>query len=156
MKKEINLLIRRLENTNNGEPWFGRAVYTILDEVSPLIVYKKPNGSEHSLIELLYHMITWASFTLDRLEKKPIRDKAATGNLDWRDIDPKIHTWKKGLSEFRALNKKIMAVLKKKDDSFLEEKVEYRDFNYHFLLNGMIDHTIYHLGQVAYVKKMLG
>jgi uncharacterized damage-inducible protein DinB len=156
MNKEINSLIRRIENVNGGEPWFGRAVYTILEEVDPKKIYEKPKGSEHSLIELLYHMITWASFTLDRLEKNKISDLAAAESLDWRTIDPKVHTWKKGVAEFKSIHKKIIALLKKKDDIFLKEIVDYRNYNYHFLVNGMIEHNIYHLGQVAYLKKLLG
>jgi hypothetical protein len=45
--------------------------------------------------------------------------------------------------------------LKKKEDAFLEEKVDYRNYNFRFLLNGLVQHDIYHLGQIAYVGKML-
>jgi uncharacterized damage-inducible protein DinB len=140
MKKEIQSIIRRFENVNTGEPWFGRAVFTILEEVDPKKVYEKPAGTEHSLIDLLYHMNTWAGFTLKRLEKDDDMDMAVFEKLDWRMIDPKQHTWKKGLAEFKNIHKKIIAILKKKDDLFL---------------NGLIEHNIYHLGQVAYLKKLL-
>lgn len=155
MNKEIQSIIRRFENVNAGEPWFGRAVFTILEEVDPKKVYEKPNGTEHSLIELLYHMNTWASFTLKRLEKDEEMDMAAFEKLDWRRIDPKQHTWKKGLAELRSIHKKIINILKKKEDIFLKEIVDYRKYNYRFLLNGLIEHNIYHLGQVAYLKKLL-
>ncbi len=81
---------------------------------------------------------------------------AATEELDWRAINPKVHSWKKGLVEFRNIHKKIIALLMKKEDAFLEEMVDYRKYNFRFLLNGMIEHTIYHLGQIAYLNKMLG
>jgi uncharacterized damage-inducible protein DinB len=155
MNKETQSIIKKLETTLSGEPWFGRAVYQILEEVDVKKVYLKPNNTEHSLIELLYHMITWADFTLKRLEKDKINDLAAAEELDWRIINPKIHTWKKGLAEFKAINKKIIALLNKKDDDFLLEIVDYRKYNFRFLLNGMIEHTIYHLGQIAYLNKML-
>lgn len=155
MDNEMHSIIRRIENVNSGEPWFGRAVYTILEEVDPKKVYQKPNNTEHSLVELLYHMITWADFTLKRIEKDQINDLAAAEELDWREIDSKVHTWKKGLAEFQAIHKKIISLLKKKGDLFLEEKVDYRKYNFRFLVNGMIEHNIYHLGQIAYLKKLL-
>lgn len=155
MNKETLSIIRRIENVNSGQPWYGRPVYTLLEEVSQKKVYEKPNGTEHSLIELLYHMITWADFTLKRLQKDTVNDLAAAEALDWRKIDPKKHSWKKGLAEFKAIHKKIITLLKKKDDAFLKEIVDYRQYNYRFLLNGMIEHNIYHLGQVAYIHKML-
>ena len=155
MNKEIQSLLSQLQNVNSGNPWFGRAVYKILDEVDEKKAAVKPNYSEHSLIELLYHMITWADFTLKRIEKDKINDLAAAEELDWRTINPKVHSWKKGLAEFKAIHKKIINLLKSKDDSFLQEKVDYRKYDFQFLLNGLIQHNIYHLGQVAYLNKML-
>jgi uncharacterized damage-inducible protein DinB len=155
MNSSINNIINSLRDVNSGKPWFGRAVYEILDEVDEKKVSIKPNNSEHSLLELLYHMITWADFTLKRIEKDKINDLAAAEELDWRLINPKLHTWKKGLAEFKAIHKKIIDLLKKKDDSFLKEIVDYRKYDFEFLLNGLIQHNIYHLGQIAYLNKML-
>jgi uncharacterized damage-inducible protein DinB len=155
MNSSINNIINSLRDVNSGKPWFGRAVYEILDEVDEKKVSIKPNNSEHSLLELLYHMITWAGFTLKRIEKDKINDLAAAEELDWRLINPKLHTWKKGLAEFKAIHKKIIDLLKKKDDSFLKEIVDYRKYDFEFLLNGLIQHNIYHLGQIAYLNKML-
>lgn len=155
MNKEIQAIIRRIENVNSGEPWFGKAIYSLLEEVDPKKAASKPNGAGHSILELLWHMNTWASFTLKRLEKDDVQDLAAFESLDWRSLDPKLHTWKKGLSEFKGTHKKIVAILKKKDDSFLKEIVDYRKYNYRFLLNGLIEHNIYHAGQIAYLNKFL-
>ena len=155
MNKEIQSIIRNLIQVNSGEPWFGRAVYTILDEIDPAIVHQKPNENSHSLLQLLYHLITWAEFTLKSIEKTGKEDITAIEQTDWREIDPAIHSWQKGLGEFKNVNEKIIALLKTKDDEFLKEMVEHRKYNFRFLLNGLIQHNIYHLGQVAYVKKLL-
>lgn len=155
MNNEVQSLIRRIERVNSGEPWFGRPVYALLEEVDPKKAAIKPNNTEHSLVELLYHMITWASFTLQRMEKDSTKDLAAAEKLDWRIIDPKIHTWKKGLAEFKAIHKKIIALLQKKDDDFLLEMVDSRKYNFRFLINGMIEHSIYHTGQIVYLNKLL-
>ena len=155
MNKQIQTIISNLKVVNSGEPWFGRAVYKILDEVNPETAFIKPNNTTHSLIELLWHMITWADFTLQRIEKEKINDLAAAEQSDWRVIDPKVHTWKKGVAAFKAIHKKMIELLKKKDDTFLKEKVDYRKYDFQFLLNGLIQHTIYHLGQLAYLKKLL-
>jgi len=155
MQRKIEAIIKRLETVNSAEPWFGRAVYSLLEEVNSRKVYIKPNNSEHSLIEILYHMITWAEFTLKRIEKNKIKNPTTAEELDWRRIDPKVHTWKKGITEFKAIHKKITELLKKKDDDFLNEIVDYRKYNFSFLINGMIEHNIYHSGQIAYLNKLL-
>ncbi|MGZ5218956.1 MAG: DinB family protein [Chitinophagaceae bacterium] len=155
MNKEIQSIIRNLENTLDGTPWYGRPVYAILREVDSSIAYKKPSAESHSLMELLYHMLTWAEFTLKRIEKDDINDLAAFEKLDWREIDPKIHDWDEGLGALIATHQQMIALLQSKDDGFLNENVDYRQYNFRFLLNGLIQHNIYHLGQVAYLKKML-
>lgn len=155
MNKELQSIISNLERVNTGEPWYGRPVYEILAEIDPAIVYKKPNDDSHSLIDLLYHMITWADFTLNSIKPDKNKNMESFEKLDWREINPTIHTWENGLKSFRNIHKQIVDSLKEKDDDFLKEIVEYRKYNFRFLLNGLIQHNIYHIGQVVYVKKLL-
>src|SRR5258708_37993393 len=109
MNREMQSIIHNLQQVNNGEPWFGRPVYAILDEVDASKVYIKLNNTEHSLIELLYHMLTWAEFTLKRIEKDSIQDM--------------------------AVFEKMIPLLDKKGDEFLKKIVDYRKYNFRFLLN---------------------
>ena len=155
MNNETQSIIKNLENTLNGQPWFGRAVFEILKEVDETKVFTKPYETEHSLIELLYHMITWAAFTLKQMEKADKKKIEEIESRDWINIDPSIHTWRTGLAELKIIHEKIIELLQSKNDDWLKEKVNFRKFNYRFMLNGLIQHNIYHLGQVAYVKKLL-
>jgi len=155
MNKEIQSIIRNFENTLDGEPWYGRPVYPMLREVESSICYKKLTPDSHSLIELLYHMLTWAEFTLKRIENDDSNDLASFEKIDWREIDPKIHDWDEGLAAYIATHQEIIALLGTKNDSFLNEIVDYRQYNFRYLLNGLIQHNIYHLGQIAYLKKLL-
>ncbi|HEX7845006.1 MAG TPA: DinB family protein [Chitinophagaceae bacterium] len=156
MNKEVLSICKNLEKVLNGQPWFGRAMYEILGEIDEAKVYTNPNNTEHSLIELLYHVNTWAEFTLKRLEDNKEEDLAAAEKKDWREIDPAIHTWANGMAELKDIHKKILELLQTKDDTFLKEIVDYRQYNFRFLLNGLIQHNIYHLGQIAYLNKLLG
>ncbi len=160
MNKEVQSIARTIQNILNGQPWYGRAVYEILTEVDVSKVYTKPNGTEHSLIELLYHINTWAEFTLKRIEGTKEEDVGAAEKKDliaigWREIDPAIHTWENGVAELKSLHEKIIALLQTKDDVFLKEIVDHHQYNFRFLLNGLIQHNIYHLGQTAYLNKLL-
>lgn len=154
MNAEIKSLVNRIETVHNGEPWFGRPVFALLDDIDPASAYHCPGGVPHSAAELLYHMITWAEFTLKRIEEDPEYDPALMEELDWRPLNPKVHTWKKGLAAYKSVLKKIITRLAKKEDAFLDEKVNFRKYNFRFLVNGMIEHTIYHSGQIAFLAKM--
>lgn len=155
MNTEINSLIARIKTVNTGTPWYGRPVFELLEEISPAKASAKPASAEHSMLELLWHMNTWATFTLARIEKKAEPDMPAFEALDWRKLNPQKHTWAKGLEEFKAIQRKIISRLRKKEDLFLDTIVEYRKYNFRFLINGMIEHNIYHLGQIALLSKMI-
>jgi uncharacterized damage-inducible protein DinB len=156
MNKETQSIIKSFEDTLSNQPWFGRSVYEILGEADEFKVHTKPNGTEHSMIELLWHMNTWADFTLGSLENRSVEEMKAIEGNDWREIDPKTHTWKKGLEQLKATHNKIVEMLKQKTgDSYLSDIVPLRKYDFRYLLNGLIQHNIYHLGQVAYLKKML-
>lgn len=155
MNKETQYIIKSFESTLSGQPWFGRAVYEILGEVDEAKANTKPNGTEHSMNELLWHMNTWADFVLGSLENKSVDEMKAIEGNDWRQITPETHTWKKGIEQLKSTHKKIIDLLNQKDDSFLGDIVPLRKFNFRFMLNGLAQHNIYHLGQIAYLKKML-
>ena len=155
MNKETQYILKSFEATLSGQPWFGRAVYEILQEVDESKANTKPNGTEHSMIELLWHMNVWAEFTLANLEKRNPKELKAIEENDWREIDPKKHTWKAGLEQLKATHAKIIGLLNQGDDSFLSDMVPNRSYNFHYMLNGLVQHNIYHLGQIVYLKKML-
>ena len=155
MNKEIQYLVSTLQNTLFGEPWYGRPVYSLLEEVDPPTAYMRPNEDGHSMIDLLYHMITWSEFTLKRIAGEKIDDMEAFDQLDWREIDPTEHTWEKGLEQFKQIHEQMIELLHTKDDQFLDQKVDYREYNFRYLINGLIQHNIYHVGQVVTVGKLV-
>jgi hypothetical protein len=111
MRKEIDYLIATLHSVINGEPWYGQSAMKILQGIDPAAVYKKPNENSHSLIELLYHMNTWAEFALKRLEKDEEKNMAAFEKLDWREIDTTEHTWEKAVAQFKVTHDLIIELL---------------------------------------------
>jgi uncharacterized damage-inducible protein DinB len=155
MRKEVDYFITTMRSVLQGQPWYGQPAMKILQDIDTAKVYDKPNDHSHSLIELLYHMITWSEFTLKRLEKDEEKNMQAFEELDWRKIDTKEHTWEKGVAQFKVTHDLIIETLGTKDDEFLSEKVDYREYNFRFLLHGIIQHDIYHIGQIAYLKKLL-
>jgi uncharacterized damage-inducible protein DinB len=66
-----------------------------------------------------------------------------------------VHNWDEALAAFIATNQQIVTHLQHRDDVFLSGKVDHRNYNFRFLLNGLIQHNIYHAGQIAILHKML-
>jgi uncharacterized damage-inducible protein DinB len=155
MNTEIKSILSSLEETLSSQPWYGRSVYSILEEVDPTTVYIHPGNDGHSLVELLYHMITWVEFTVDGLKGEKGKGVDFFEQLDWRIIDPTEHTWENGLQQFKKANQELISMLNKLDDAALEQIVRGRKYTTRYMLNGLVQHNIYHLGQIAYISKFL-
>jgi len=152
MNTEIQSLINNLQELLNGEPWYGQSVNAIFKTVDAKNVYKKPSQNSHSLIQLLYHMNSWAEFTLAQIENK-VTDVSVFEKKDWIEINETKHTWEDGVKQFNSVHEKIINELQKRSDDFLNGAVSFRDYNFRYLLNGIIQHDIYHLGQIVYLNK---
>jgi hypothetical protein len=58
MNKEVQYIIAQLKDSYEGDPWFGRNIQKLLYEVTEDIAFDKPNG-QHSITELVWHMVNW-------------------------------------------------------------------------------------------------
>ena len=155
MSKELVYIISQLKDAYKGDPWFGRAAVKLLGEVDEKMAYQKPAG-QHSMVELLWHMITWREFTIDRLQHSPQMGLAYFEEMDWRELDHNdVTLWKQGLERLQETQDQLLVLLADRDDRLLEQPVRERNYDFRKLLNGVIQHDIYHLGQIAYFQKML-
>jgi hypothetical protein len=155
MKDKLQSIITALHTTMYGKPWYGRSFFTITREIDPSFTTTSIGVNSHTLVELVYHTLTWSEFTLLHLRQAKINDITAIEKLDWREIDPAVHKWQAGLDLLHASTQDIIKLLIEKTDEILEKKVENREYNFEFLLNGLIQHNIYHLGQIASLAKIL-
>jgi uncharacterized damage-inducible protein DinB len=155
MSQEILQIAEQLKDAYEGEPWFGRSTKEILNEIDEAMVFERPKG-QHSILELVWHMITWKEFTLSRLrndDKMPIKYFEEN---DWRVLDHSDKTlWRQGLQQFAKLHNELIEVIQKQKDEILSQRVGDRQYDFRKLLFGITQHDIYHLGQIAYIKKML-
>ena len=155
MNKEILLIAEQLKDAYEGKPWFGRSMKEILDEIHPSIALQKPNG-QHSILELLWHVITWKEFTLSRLRDDRALPLTYFEQNDWRDLDhsdPKC--WQQGLDQLAKLHNELIGLIQQQQDDLLSQPVRDRNYDFRKLLHGIVQHDIYHLGQIAYVKKIV-
>ena len=97
MNTEILQIAEQLKDAYEGDPWFGRSIKSLLKDVEEDTVFEKPNG-EHSIVELLWHIINWRAFTINRIrEGDEVSLKFFEAN-DWRNLDHHDKSlWKKGL-----------------------------------------------------------
>ena len=155
MNKEILQISEQLKDVYHGDPWFGRSVKSLLSEVDEHIAFEKLNN-QHSILELLWHMITWREFTISRLYPEQSQILGYFEENDWRELDHSDRSlWQKGLQRLDETQVELIATIEKQTDALLDKTVAERKYNFRKLLYGIIQHDIYHLGQIAYIVKVI-
>ena len=155
MKREILLIAEQIKDAYEGTPWFGRNTRELLDEISADIVFEKPYD-QHSIAELLWHMINWKEFVISRLRKDAEPSVHYFEENDWRTLDRSDkNLWHQGLQQFSKLHNELVETVQQQQDELLSERVSGREYDFRKLLYGTTQHDIYHLGQIVYIKKML-
>ena len=154
MNTEIQKIIALLQDAYNGDPWFGRSVKSLIADVKEENVFEKPND-QHSILEMLWHMILWREFIINRFgeDKKP---PEYFEENDWRNLDHTDTTlWEKGWRRLDETQTQLIETLLLQQDSILETTVPRRNYIFKKMLYGIIAHDIYHVAQITYVNKML-
>lgn len=155
MNKEINVLIGQLKDSFEGDPWWGRNAHTLLSEVDERIATERPYA-QHSILELVWHMINWKEFAISRIHEIDGKDLHYFESNDWRHLDHGHKSlWHQGLERLRYVHNELIDVLERQDDDLLDREVAERGYTFRKLFNGVLQHDIYHLGQIAYITKMV-
>ena len=107
------------------------------------------------MVELVKHVTAWRIFALEKLRGNTGYD-IATPEQDWPPTGTITETrWQQILSELSASQRQLLETLSLVDDEKLLETVPGREYDFYFLLHGVIQHDLYHLGQMALLKKIL-
>jgi uncharacterized damage-inducible protein DinB len=148
MERELKHLIKMLQHTYEKNAWHGPAVKEVLENVTAKDALKRLPDS-HSIIELVAHMTAWRTFVVKKLQG--VVEYKVTDEMNF----PTPEDWSKTLEELDASQSRLLDALKSFDSSKLYDPVPHGSYNYNFytLLHGIIQHDLYHAGQIALIKK---
>lgn len=157
MKKRTEELIRKLSETFEGDPWFGQSLMRKLENVPYIIGYKTCVPDSHSVAEIVAHLICWKKFVHEKLQHNEDFDITIDSEMDWPEI--KIHNkeeWEELKRNLVAAQCRIYETLREKpDDSYLSVMVSGREYDMEHLILGILQHDIYHLGQIGLIESQL-
>jgi len=155
MNTNIKHYVSSFENLYEGEPWFGRSMTSILEEVSPSKAYKKATKEQHSIYEILQHVLAWRELFVKRLNGDTSTSIQMNSELDWPALPTSqtAENWKKLLARLSENQQELVKALKQKKDSVLAEEFANSKATLETHLEGNLQHDIYHLGQIAVLNK---
>lgn len=155
----IKHLVEQLIEVQKGKLWIGSSYDSKLNQIEDNLVFKRPVKVLHSIAEIMSHLTFWRNEAILKI-KTGKGSKTDDCEENWLTNDQlKIKGWVKIKSEYDNSLSELIALLEEKDDEFLNEKYYDTDFKgnykYSFLINGMLHHDIYHLGQLGIIIKFL-
>ena len=155
MKTIIQNLIETLEVTFEKDPWFGDSVIGKLMMIDYSIVNKKIEGS-NTIASLLKHMIQWRVFAIEKMQGNKYFDIKLNSEMDWPlvTINKEIE-WLDLIRELKETQVKLIELISEKGGDYLEEITVGKDYTNGVLIEGIIEHDVYHLGQIGLLNSLL-
>ncbi len=159
MRYLIENIIQQLEEIQNGKLWIGSNFDSKLNQVDENSAFLRPIENLHSVAEIISHLTLWRKETILKIQTEK-GSKTDNCEENWLANDKlKILGWDSIKSEYDKTLSELIDLLKSKDDEFLDEQYYDTDFKdnykYRFVINGMLHHDIYHLGQLGIIIKYL-
>ncbi len=155
---EIARILDQFCRAYNGDAWYGEPIRAILAGISAENAAKKILANAHSIWEILLHIIAWEGEVLRRL-RTGIMQLPEEG--DWQEVqNHSEEAWKATFERFERVHADLEQQIATINDEQLptilgakRERETGAGVSYYVLLHGIVQHGIYHAGQIALLKK---
>lgn len=131
------------------DAWYGPSLAQLLAEISPELAITPPPGA-HSIAELMQHLLLWNERVRNTSDSHPLEPWQP--EKEW--AEPPI-PWSELVSRWNKSRDLLEERIRKFPVADLAKQVPGRSYAYEKLLEGMVQHTIWHAGQIAMVRSML-
>jgi len=136
-----------------GEAWHGPSLQEILAGVTAEQALARPIADGHCIWELTMHIGVWMSAARRRLAGDTVQP---TPQEDWPLIDGGSPVaWQQTLAALQQEHAQLQAAICSLPESSLENQTPGKNYSLAFLLHGVVQHNLYHAGQIALLKKAL-
>jgi uncharacterized damage-inducible protein DinB len=150
---EVGRIADQLRRSLHGDAWHGSSVSDLLANVKASTASAKPLPGAHSIWEIVLHIIAWEQIVLDGLVNS---ERNAVRPIDWPAPPTTDESeWHEALAELNSIGDKLCDSILRLDDSRLDEAAVEGSPSVYMVLHGLVQHNLYHAGQIALLKKAL-
>jgi uncharacterized damage-inducible protein DinB len=130
--------------------WYGPSLAELLAGISPEVAATAPLPEAHSVSALLQHLLLWNERIRNTSDNHPMprweaEKEWAEPPIPWNELVPR---W----NQSRDLLEEQIRNFPAED---LAKQVAGRSYPYETMFHGIVQHAIYHSGQIAMVLSML-
>jgi uncharacterized damage-inducible protein DinB len=150
---EIRRILNQMDRAFSGEAWHGPDLTQLLNGISSEDASKHPVPGAHSIWEIVNHIAAWNAIVQQKSKGEPVE---VTTELDWPPVwEVSEVSWKRSLATLADNRTRLRNYVKTVRDDQLDEKVQRENYSQYVLLHGLVQHDLYHAGQIAVLKKAL-
>ena len=148
---EIERIIDQLKRAFVGEAWHGPAVIEILEGITAQQAAAHPLAGGHSIWELALHITAWTRAGSRRLQG----DRAQLTDAENFPAvtDSSERAWQEARESIKQAHEELRSAILLLDDSRLDQPIIEGMSSIYVTLHGIIQHSLYHAGQIAILKK---
>jgi uncharacterized damage-inducible protein DinB len=155
---EAERILDQLRRAYDGDAWYGSSVRTIVGDVTAERAMRRPVADAHCIWEIVLHMTGWKREVANRLRG------AWAGSPeegDWPLVtDTSEAAWRAALDRLDRAHRELLDAAAAIAPSRLgEPSKDRRDraagtgVSLYVLLHGIVQHDVYHSGQIALLNK---
>ena len=152
---EIERILDQLKRAYEGEAWHGPSVREALDGITAEQAHARPLANAHNIWELANHIAVWEDVGRRRLEGDRAAIAISTPE-DWPPADDHSEAaWGQAKASLDRGHQALVDAIARVPDSRLDEPILEGLSTVYVTLHGVIQHDLYHAGQIAILKKAL-
>jgi uncharacterized damage-inducible protein DinB len=154
-RSEAARIADQLRRAFYGEAWHGDSLFEILEGVTAAQAAARPVAHAHTIWELVLHIAAWDGTVLRRLGGAAVELSDAENFPPVTDASEA--AWRKALAHVRRVHEELVSAVAVLPDSRLGEMVPGKKgahYTFYYMLHGVVQHELYHAGQIALLKKM--
>ncbi len=153
---EIERILDQLKRAYEGGAWHGPSVREVLAGVSAQQAHARPLPNAHSIWELLHHIAVWENVGRRRL-KGDRAEIDISSPEDWPPADDTSEAaWEQAKAALDRGHEALREAIAGLEESRLNEPILPGLSTVYVTLHGVIQHDLYHAGQIAMLKKTQG
>ena len=149
---ELHRIVKQLQRTFQGRAFHGPSVEEALEGVTAKMAGARSPGGAHNIWQIVLHTTFWQDTARRWLQGDTQRPGPGE---DWTQVTDKSEgEWRKALWNLRRSNELLRDETMALDESRLQEPMFEGMVRVDTVLRGIIQHNVYHSGQISPLKKL--
>ena len=150
---ELERIADQLKRAFEGNAWHGPSVMEVLNGVTAQQATTRVFSEAHTIWELALHIGAWENACLRRLQG----ERAELSDLeDWAPVtNPSEAEWEELKLILQRGNHSLREAVSRIEEGRLDEPIVPGMPSVYITVQGVVQHDLYHAGQIAILKKAL-